>query len=105
MYMVARGYETAYETTLHFTNGTRLPVRARLVGELNQRIVIHDAQGRPAAISGLCPGPRGNQRFRWVRDLSRTLLRFAHDPVFDEIMKLGQAYRKGQRLLPHLKRP
>jgi hypothetical protein len=56
MYMVARGYETAYETTLHFTNGTRLPVRARLVGELNQRIVIRDAQGRPAAISGYVQG-------------------------------------------------
>ena len=56
MYMVARGYETAYETTLHFTNGTHLAVRARLVGELNQRIVIRDAQGRPAAISGYVQG-------------------------------------------------
>jgi alkylhydroperoxidase/carboxymuconolactone decarboxylase family protein YurZ len=45
-YMIARGYEIAYETILHFTNGARLPVTARLVGELTQRVVIRDAQGR-----------------------------------------------------------
>ena len=46
------------------------------------------------------PKPRLSRR--WYRTHAG---RFAHDPVFDEIMKLGQAYRKGQRLLPHLKRP
>src|SRR5712692_8296661 len=51
-YMVARGYEIAYETTLRFTSGVQLPIRARLVGELNQRVVIRDEHGRPMRISG-----------------------------------------------------
>ena len=55
-YLVARDYEIAYETILHFSGGARLPVTARLVGELNQRIVIRDAQGRPVRISGYVQG-------------------------------------------------
>jgi len=55
-YMVARGYEIAYETILHFNGGARLPVKARLVGELNQRVIIRDAQGRPVRISGYVQG-------------------------------------------------
>jgi len=54
--MVARGYEIAYETILHFNGGARLPVKARLVGELNQRVIIRDAQGRPVRISGYVQG-------------------------------------------------
>ena len=30
--------------------------------------------------------------------------RFAGDPVFDEIVKLGRAYRKSQRSMPDSKR-
>jgi hypothetical protein len=55
-YMIARGYELAYETVLHFSDGTRLPVTARLVGELNEWVVIRDAQGRPARLSGYAQG-------------------------------------------------
>ncbi len=55
-YMVARDYELAYETVLHFEDGASLPVKARLVGELNQRVVIRDAQGRPVRISGYVQG-------------------------------------------------
>jgi hypothetical protein len=55
-YLVARDYELAYETTLQFSSGTRLPVKARLVGELNQRIVIRNAQGQPVRISGYVQG-------------------------------------------------
>ena len=55
-YMTASGYELAYETTLHFLNGVLLPVTARLVGELNQRVVTRDAQGRPAKLSGYAQG-------------------------------------------------
>lgn len=55
-YMTARGYELAYETTLHFPNGALLPVVAKLVGELNQRVVTRDAQGRPAKLSGYAQG-------------------------------------------------
>jgi hypothetical protein len=35
-YMVARDYELAYETVLNFASGARLPIKAKLVGELNQ---------------------------------------------------------------------
>ena len=55
-YLVRRDYEMAYETTLRFTSGAELPVKARLVGELNQQVVIRDAHGRPARISGYVQG-------------------------------------------------
>ena len=55
-YMVARDYEIAYETTLRFTSGAELPIRARLVGELNQRVVIRDERGRAVRISGYVQG-------------------------------------------------
>jgi len=55
-YMVARDYEIAYETFLTFAGGTRLPVKARLIGELNQRVVIRDDKRRPARISGYVQG-------------------------------------------------
>jgi hypothetical protein len=56
IYLVARGYEVAYEATLRFNGGAELPVKARLRGELNQRIVIRDASGRPARMSGYVQG-------------------------------------------------
>ena len=55
-YMVARNYELAYETVLSFASGGRLSVRARLVGELNQRVIIRDAEGRPVRYSGFVQG-------------------------------------------------
>src|SRR5262245_11135605 len=55
-YMVARGYELGYETVLHFANGARLPVQAKLIGELNQRVVIRDVKGRPVRLSGYTQG-------------------------------------------------
>ena len=55
-YMVARDYELAYETVVSFAGGGRLSVRARLVGELNQRVIIRDTQGRPLRYSGFVQG-------------------------------------------------
>ena len=55
-YLVNRDYEFAYETILRFTSSAELPVTARLVGELNQQVVIRDAQGRPARLSGYVQG-------------------------------------------------
>jgi hypothetical protein len=49
--MVARDYELAYETILNFASGARLPIKAKLVGELNQRVIIRDARGRPARLN------------------------------------------------------
>jgi hypothetical protein len=54
--MTARNYELAYETVWRFTSGADLLVKAKLTGELNQRIVIRDAQGRPALLSGYTLG-------------------------------------------------
>jgi hypothetical protein len=54
--MIARDYELAYDAILHFPSGTDLPVKARLIGELNQRVVIRDAQGRPVRLSGYAQG-------------------------------------------------
>ena len=55
-YLVNRDYEFTYETILRFTHGAELPVTATLVGELNQQVVIRDAQGKPARISGYVQG-------------------------------------------------
>jgi hypothetical protein len=55
-YFVARGYEVAYDATLRFTGGARLAVKARLRGEVNRRIVIRDAGGRPVRMSGYVQG-------------------------------------------------
>jgi hypothetical protein len=55
-YMTARNYELAYETVLRVTSGADLPVKAKLIGELNQRVVIRDAQGRPVLLSGYTQG-------------------------------------------------
>lgn len=55
-YLTARDYEIAYETTLRFASGAHLSVKARLVGELNQRIVIRDANGRPTWMTGYVQG-------------------------------------------------
>jgi hypothetical protein len=55
-YLVARGYETAYETILRFTGGAQPSVKAKLIGELNQRVVVRDARGRPVRMSGYVQG-------------------------------------------------
>jgi hypothetical protein len=93
-YMIARGYEVAYETTLHFTNGTRLPITARLVGELNQRVVIRDTQGRPVQLSGYAQGlaeisnSEGLVIFRGRYYDSRTIRSLAGD---DALTVVGQS--------------
>jgi hypothetical protein len=55
-YLIGRDYEMVYEMTLHFTNGAELPIKTSLVGELNQQVVIRDAQGKPTRISGYVQG-------------------------------------------------
>jgi hypothetical protein len=90
-YFVARDYEIAYETTLRFTGGARLPVKARLVGELNQRIVIRDAAGRPARMIGYVQGiveisnADGSSIFRGRYYDSRTVQSLAGDEAFTPI--------------------
>ncbi len=55
-YLTGRDYELAYETVLQFTSGVELSIKAILIGELNQQVVIRDAQGKPVRISGYVQG-------------------------------------------------
>jgi hypothetical protein len=55
-YMVQGDYEIAFRTVLHFTNGTELPIRAKLFGEDSQKVVVRDVTGKPTALSGYTQG-------------------------------------------------
>ena len=55
-YLVARDYKAVYDTLLRFAAGAELLAKVRLFGELNQRVVIRDRQGRPALMSGYVQG-------------------------------------------------
>jgi hypothetical protein len=55
-YFTARDYELAYETVLNFTSGVEFPVKATLIGDLNQSVVIRDAQDKPVRVSGYVQG-------------------------------------------------
>jgi hypothetical protein len=55
-YVVQGDYEIAFRTILRFANCGELPVRARLFGENSQKVVVRDAGGRPAALSGYTQG-------------------------------------------------
>jgi len=55
-YLVGRDYELAYETILHFTDGEALYIKATLIGELNQQVVIRDSRGTSVRVSGYVQG-------------------------------------------------
>jgi hypothetical protein len=49
-------YELAFRTVLRFENGAELPIRGKLFGEDSQKVVVRDADGKPAALSGYTQG-------------------------------------------------
>lgn len=55
-YVVQGDYEIAFRTVLQFTSGKELPIRAKLFGEDSQKVVVRDAAGKPAALSGYTQG-------------------------------------------------
>jgi hypothetical protein len=55
-YLVGRDYELAYDTVLRFAGGEELPIKATLIGELNQQVVIRDSGGTPVRVSGYVQG-------------------------------------------------
>jgi hypothetical protein len=55
-YLVARDYETAYATTLRFPGGAQLTIKAKVVGELNQRLSYAKRTGGPYGRAGMCKG-------------------------------------------------
>ena len=93
--MVARDYELAYETILRFTSGASLPIQATLIGELSQRVVIRDAQGRPVRLSGYTQGraeirdASGRAIFRGRYYDSRTIRTLAGD---EALTVVGQSW-------------
>jgi hypothetical protein len=56
IYLIGRNYELAYRAVLRFTNGTDFQINAKLFGDINRQVVICDAQGRPARVSGYTQG-------------------------------------------------
>ena len=90
-FMVARDYETAYETVLRFPDGAQLPVAARVVGELNERLIVRDAAGRPVRASGVVLGrveistADGRVIFRGRYYDSRTLQSLAGDEAMTPV--------------------
>jgi hypothetical protein len=93
-YLTARGYEIAYDTVLRFAHGVQLTIKARLVGELNQRLVIRDPSGRPVRMSGYVLGraeiddAEGRLLFRGRYYDSRAVRSLTGDETFTPI---GQA--------------
>jgi hypothetical protein len=55
-YVVQGDYELAFRTVLRFANGSELPIRGKLFGENSQKVVVRDAEGKPAALSGYTQG-------------------------------------------------
>ena len=90
-YLVARDYETAYDTILRFAGGAQFPIKARVIGELNQRVVVRDARGRPAWMSGYVQGlveigdAEGRVLFRGRYYDSRTIQELSGDDALTPI--------------------
>ena len=55
-YLSASGYELAYETTLNFDDGGRMPIKAKAFGEGASLIVMRNAQGEPTRMRGWVKG-------------------------------------------------
>ena len=55
-YVVQGDYEIAFQTVLRFTGGAEFPIKAKLFGELSQKVVVKDDDGKPAYLSGYSQG-------------------------------------------------
>ena len=55
-YVVQGDYELAFRTVVRFANGRELRVTGKLFGENSQKVVVRDAAGKPAALSGYTQG-------------------------------------------------
>ena len=55
-YVVQGDYELAFRTVLRFANDGELRVTGKLFGENSQKVVVRDATGKPAALSGYTQG-------------------------------------------------
>ena len=55
-YISSGGYELAYETTLVFDDGARLPVKATVLGQGVRLMALHYSSGQPARARGWAQG-------------------------------------------------
>src|SRR5436305_4234643 len=55
-YVVQGDYELAFRTVLRFAKSREFSVRGKLFEEDSQKVVIRDAAGKPAALSGYTQG-------------------------------------------------
>ena len=55
-YVVQGDYELAFQTVLRFADASELPIKGKLYGENSQKVVVRDAAGKPAALSGYTQG-------------------------------------------------
>ena len=55
-YVVQGDYELAFQTVLRFADASELPIKGNLFGENSQKVVVRDAAGKPAALSGYTQG-------------------------------------------------
>jgi hypothetical protein len=90
-YVVQGDYEIAFATILRFAGGAELQVRARLFGELSQKVVVRDEAGRPTQLSGYTQGrseiadPDGNMIFQGRYYDTRTFQSLAGDEALTPI--------------------
>jgi hypothetical protein len=90
-YVVQGDYELAFQTVLHFASGAELPIKARLFGDLSQKVVIRDSAGRPTQMGGYTQGRSeiadadGNVIFEGLYYDSRTLQPLAGDDALTPV--------------------
>jgi hypothetical protein len=90
-YVVQGDYELAFQTVLHFESGAELPIKARLFGDLSQKVVIRDSAGRPTQMGGYTQGRSeiadadGNVIFEGLYYDSRTLQPLAGDEALTPV--------------------
>jgi hypothetical protein len=98
-YLVGRDYELAYDTVLQFASGDLMPIKATLIGELNQQVVIRTALGRPEKVSGYVQGsttisdPHGTVLFQGRYYDCRVVQSLSGDDALTTV---------GQRVVHHL---
>ena len=94
-YLSASGYELAYETTLIFDGGGRLPIKAKVLGEGASLMVMRNASGEPTRMRGWVKGS-----IQIMDEHEQTIFRGTYNDVKVEITLTGdeQLTPTGQKL-------
>ena len=98
-YLVGRDYELAYDTVLRFAGGEEFSIKATLIGELNQQVVIRDPSGKPVRVSGYVQGQT------MISDVGGAVLfrgRYYDSRVVQSLLGDDAFTPTGQRVVDHL---